>query len=363
MTAQECLPVSSWLSKLAHVAELLKSEHGTLVLWQDFDRLSDGDIGLEHAIGERMDIARNHLALVFHRFLNPEKKTRPLALSINLNLVKAIDPFLSSNKATQALPEQEFTVSGEAVHIAPFILPHISKLNASDLELAGGEDGLRRNQGFYIYRNLRLISWGSWYRLVRQEELTKLARVRVDITNRLDHLWSVDIKKSTAHPPDALRNGLRQIINRITEGSRKVYTYRGRRTWANDLVRAWDRTAVRGGVTYAINRDHPMIIAIEKVLPDSELTLFHKLIQVLETTFPFDAVYVDMASERRPEVAGAVKKEPDGLLELAERIVSALGVGSPEATRFLEGLLSVEPFSRHTEKTKEIIQALTHERH
>ena len=45
------------------------------------------------------------------------------------------------------------------------------------------------------------------------------------------------------------------------------------------------------------------------------------------------------------------------------RIVSALGVGSQEATRFLEGLPSVEPFSRHTEKAKEIVQALTHERH
>lgn len=347
---------------LPHTAELIQSKHGTLVLWQNFDLLS-ADIGVEHAIGERMDIARNHLALVFHRFLSPEKKTRPLVLTINANPVKAVDPFLSSNKATQALPEQEFMVSGETVHVAPFILPHLSKLNAADLELAGGEEGLRRNQGFYIYRNLRLISWGSWYRLVRQEELTKLARVRVDITNRLDHLWSLDIKKSTAQPPDALRNGLKQIINRITEGSRRVYTYRGRRTGAKDLVRAWDRTAVRGGVTYAINRDHPMIVAIEKVLPDSELTLFHTLIQVLETTFPFDALYVDMASERRPEVADAVKKEGDRLMELAERIVSALGSGTPEAARFLEGLLSVEPFSRHTEKAKEIIQALTHERH
>ena len=56
---------------------------------------------------------------------------------------------------------------------------------------------------------------------MRQEELTKLARVRIDITNRLDHLWSLDIKKSTAYPPDALRSGLKQIINRITEGNRQ----------------------------------------------------------------------------------------------------------------------------------------------
>ena len=106
-----------------------------------------------------------------------------------------------------------------------------------------------------------------------------------------------------------------------------------------------------------------MIAAVENVLPESKLTLFHKLIQVLEGTFPFGTLYVDMASERTPEVADAAKKESDGLMELAERIVSALGAGTPEASRFLESLVSVEPFSRHAEKAKEIIQALTDERH
>jgi hypothetical protein len=62
----------------------------------------------------------------------------------------------------------------------------------------GGEERLRRNQGLYVYRNQRLINWGSWLRLIRQEELTKLARVRVDITNGLGHFWASRIKKSTA---------------------------------------------------------------------------------------------------------------------------------------------------------------------
>lgn len=87
-----------------------------------------------------------------------------LEIALNLNPLRALDPFLTSHKATQALPEEEFSVEGEAVKAAPFILPHLSKLSASYLQVAGGEDGLRRNQGFYVYRNERLITRGWFHR-------------------------------------------------------------------------------------------------------------------------------------------------------------------------------------------------------
>ena len=137
-----------------------------------------------------MDLAREHLSLVFHRLLG--SRHEPVTIALNMNPLCALDPFLTSHKATQCLPQEEFSIDGETVSVAPFILPHLSKLTSAELMTAGGEEGLRRNQGFYVYRNQRLITWGSWFRLIRQEELTKLARVRVDITNRLDHLWRLE---------------------------------------------------------------------------------------------------------------------------------------------------------------------------
>lgn len=139
---------------LPHVNELLGQAHGTLVLWQHFDKLSAGETSTQDTLGERMDLARDHLSLVFHRFLGARQ--HQLSIAFNLNPLRALDPFLISHKATQALPEEEFTVEGERVKVAPYILPHLSKLSASDLQVAGGEDGLRRNQGFYVYRNQRL---------------------------------------------------------------------------------------------------------------------------------------------------------------------------------------------------------------
>ena len=342
---------------LPHVEQLCEQQSGTVVLWQNFDNLVGNGESVQQALEEHVDLARDHLALIFHRLIG--SRSHPLAIAINNNPLRAIDPFLINNKWTQPLPEETFAVGGETVKVAPFILPHFSKLSSGELEVAGGEEGLRRNQGFYVYRNERLITWGSWFRLVRQEELTKLARVRVDISNRLDHLWRLDVKKSTAYPPTELRNAFRQIISRIADGSRRVYTFRGRRLGADNIIHAWDRMELRGGVAYRINREHPLITAIEMLLVEQDTPLFQQFLQILEANFPFDALYADMAAERRPSVSSGTVDDERTLLDLAQRVISAIGDDDDAVQRFLAALPSTEPFAQFPNLTARIIQKLT----
>jgi hypothetical protein len=350
---------SELFEQLPLVEELRGMASGTLVIWTGFDRLGAGESSIERALGSRIDRAREHLALVFHRFLSAGGGVAPITIAINRNPVAPVDPFLTSHKSTQALPAEEFNVEDERVRVAPFILPHISKLAAADLTLAGGEEGLRRNQGFYVYRNRRLISWGSWFRLVRQEELTKLARVQVDISNRLDHLWKLDIKKSTTFPPEALREGLRQIIHRITDGSKRVYTYRGTKSTSDKVVHAWDRTIVRDGVTYNINRDHPIIDALRASLGNDHRGLVDECLRVIEESIPFDAIYLDMASEVRPATTPP-DDERASLRALADQILNSIGRTSPAGQRFLDLLLTIEPFSTFPEAAQELQRELSH---
>lgn len=347
------------LNSMPHYNELREMPAGTLVLWQVFDRLAAGESSIEVALGDRIDRARDHLSLVFHRYLSPGTVRKlGLSISINGNSLIAQDPFLTSNPATQALPEEAFTIDGHRVTVAPYILPHISRLSAESLRLAGGEDGLRRNQGFYVYRNRRLINWGSWFRLIRQEEMTKLARVRVDVPNALDHLWTLDVKKSAAFPPEAVRNNLKITVERISEGSRRVYTFRGRRANSDDVVHLWDRSAVRGGVVYAINREHPLITALESVMPDGSLPLFQKFLQSAERTFPFDALYADMASERRPNANKTDQNTREEMYDLALRMLDVIGRESESAARFVRGIASIEPFSRYPDDTESLKEKL-----
>jgi hypothetical protein len=348
----------SAIHELPLVNQLLAQEHGTLILWQSFDRLGAGEPSIQQAIGKQMDELRDHMALVFHRFLSPPPGQSAITITINNLPLKGLDPFLSRNKATQLLPLQTFPLAGEIIPVQAFILPHMSRLSPAELELAGGDDGLRKNQGFYIYRNRRLICWGSWFRLIRQEELSKLARVQVDLSNRLDHLWKLDIKKSTTTPPEVLREGLKQIIGRITDGSRAVFIFKGKKASDKSVVHAWDRTIVRDGVSYKVNRDHPLITALIDSAPEMSSGLVEQLLALLERSLPLDAIYLDKASHIEP-VDENKDSQFDFLEGIAVQIVSSLGSGTAASNQFLENLTTVEPFNKHPAMATQIAQRLS----
>ncbi|MGH9899670.1 MAG: ATP-binding protein, partial [Pyrinomonadaceae bacterium] len=306
--------------ELRHVDELIRQGHGTIVLWQDLDRLAAGEVSVESALGSKMDQVREHLAITFHRYLAGESGLTRLNIEINNNPVSPIDIFLASHNATQKLNRDVFSIQGHEIRVQPFILPHISKLSAADLKLAGGEEGLRRNQGFYIYRNRRLIIHGTWFRLARAEELTKLARVRVDIPNALDHLWTLDIKKSSAHPPDVVRRNLGRTVDRIAERSRQTYKFRGRKTQSDGIIHTWNRIQSRDGISYNINREHPVVTALSESLDDDQRQLFRSVLNTIESNYPADSMYADMASDR-PRIID--EQDLGSLREVALQILDA----------------------------------------
>ncbi len=352
------VPEPDELECLPHINNLKSQGRGTLVIWHQLDRLCAGESSIYRALPEKMDAVREHLALVFHRYLTGEPGLNKIEIRLNENPIVSSDPFLSWHAATQPLQDEYIEVENKMVLIKPYILPHISKLTSTDLKHAGGEEGLRRNQGFYIYRNRRLIIWGTWFRLTRQEELSKLARVRVDIPSALDHLWTIDIKKSTAHPPEEVRQNLRRIIDKIVGTSRRVYTYRGRTTNNNSkLVHSWNRMDGREGISYIVNREHPTVAMFMDKLSSDDRKMFVLLLETLERTFPADALYADMASER-PRVY-LEEDLPGKFMELAQCLLSAADTVDGGRERLLESLIFLEPFCQYPEITESIIKELS----
>ena len=107
------------------------------------------------------------------------------------------------------------------------MIPHYSKLNIKEKEDLGGDEGLVRNQGFYVYRNKRLIIYGTWFRLVPHGELSQLTRVRVDLPNTQDKDWKITLDKSDAQLPPVLRIRLRDFIKSFSQRSVKANRRRG----------------------------------------------------------------------------------------------------------------------------------------
>ena len=185
--------------------------HGTAVVWRELDRLVEDEAGdrRDEIVSEKLDALGRHLSLVFHRFLVGDAKGYPrISIVVNGHTIEAFDPFCRKNPATQLLPEEVVRIGDAEVRLQPYVLPHHSRLTAREYDFYQSRSDFISNQGAYIYRNGRLMAWGDWFRLVPKGEATKLARVQVDFPNSLDEAWTIDIKKSRARPPAAVRERL-----------------------------------------------------------------------------------------------------------------------------------------------------------
>ena len=237
------------------IDRLFQQNQGTYICLSEFDRIKEGTSNIETTFNKNLDDMVEHLSLVFHRFLE-----EGLVIKVNNREIKGKDPFLSHNTATQRKKDIYIYIDHQKIALKPYILPHVSKLKSSDLDLVGGKERLRNEQGFYVYRNKRLIVWGTWFRLERKDELSKLARVRVDIPNTLDYMWSIDIKKSTAILPDIIKKNMYAAVYESVVSSEAVHTHRGRKDKKDkDIDYIWERTKIRSGYKYLINREIPQI--------------------------------------------------------------------------------------------------------
>lgn len=290
-------------------------DSGTYVLLRHFDRIAISTGDLSSTLNKYMDDTIDHLALVFHRYLN-----EGLKMSVNYLEIEERDPFLEGHKSTQHLREQKLNIENEQIKINPYILPHLSKLSKKDLNLVGGRENLRKEQGFYIYRNKRLIIWGTWFRLEGKNELSKLARVRVDIPNSLDYMWSIDIKKSSASLPDIIKKKLYNSILESTIRSESVHQYRGRRTTANSGINyIWERIEGREGFQYKINRELPQLGILKNSLNEEQGRLLESLISTIEDAFPTSTLYLDASKGKLEErVAHNTEQMEKEILEQLE---------------------------------------------
>jgi hypothetical protein len=342
------------LAGIPHYDQLVSQVSGTIVLWQNLDKLMAGESSADSAFADKMTYAREHLALVFHRFLAPDIIKTRVIIKMNDVALTAIDPFWSAHKSTQVLDEDSFSIGRQRVIVKPFIIPHISKMNSTEVKVSGGSEGVKTQQGFYIYRNKRLIIWGTWFRLARKDELSKLARVRVDIPNSLDHLWTLDVKKSAAHPPEAVRVNLRRIVERIRGASGRTITFKGRKVGSSKVVPGWQEVIDRDGVRYDVNREHPLIVEHIRSLSKEAACSFNLLIGIIESTFPAEALYSQMAGDlpsdfNNNEAARKIKV-------LITEVLSNMPSDSAIRRQLLSTLHLVEPFNSHPEITRKIIK-------
>jgi hypothetical protein len=289
-----------------------------------------------------IEAAENHLSLVFHRIISEDA----VKIIINGRPIEPKDPFLEDHKSTQRLRQQSITIDGETITLQPYILPHRNKLSRDDLRKVGGSDDLRTNQGFYIYRCKRLILWGTWFRLLGKDELNKLARVKVDIPNSLDEIWSIDVKKSTANLPDKIRKNLYGSVKESVFGSKKVIEHRGKMVRSEDTHYIWERLTERdGSISYSINRELPQVQIIHNKLDQEAQRTLDLLLKTIEQNFPASRVYLDVADG---EISHPTEDIDKMKIDIEMQLNQAADIGLTR-NDLLAILLNTEPYSKFEE--------------
>ena len=350
--------VEEELERLPGYEFLRSCENGTAVLWQNFDRLQQTSSNVSQSFDERIEQTREHVSLVFHRFLNDENSKQRITISFNNDPVEGLDPFLTKHPATQPMGEQTLRINGEEIIVKPYVLPFASKLKRKDIVSIGGTDDLRQHQGFYVYRNRRLIIWGTWFRLIARNELGKLARVRVDIPNSLDSIWEIDIKKSTASLPPFIKKNLADIVRTTVGVSERIYRHRGRNIQTDNLIHVWNPIDNRGHFQYRINRELPLYEMLENHMDDEGAGLLNSFIEMIEDTFPYADAYYRMAKRNGQQPDG---ESEETACDIATRIIGEIEASGGDVSQSLRILEQTDFFVKYPGALQKIREAYTND--
>ena len=268
-------------------------DHGTAIIISKLDNLidmSDLKKSKSHFYKVIAQVEK-HLQLVFHRFITEDQ----LNIYVNGNgPLEPWDPFVLNNSATQELSDEDVwdPEYKTCTHIQPYVLPHKTMYSSDDeYEMAEGDKGWYRNQGIYLYRNRRLIIYGTWFDLIKKDPVYNLARIKIDISADADKDWKIDIKKSRASLPVYMREKVLSAIEDCTSRSMKTFNSRG--TYSKHggsqklLDFVWEQVRTDGYYTFKLNKNHPLLMNIRKQRDDDGLQQLQAYLSLVENFAPY----------------------------------------------------------------------------
>jgi len=343
------------------VAELadprLQERDGTEIIWSRCDRLSEFGGVRSKGFNDLVAHAKSQLALTFHRYLSGDAGLKKLEIRFNGDPLKPYDPFLRRHEATQSLPSETLSLNGQVIDVQAFILPHYSKVSAAEHDRLGGEEGFLRNQGFYVYRQHRLIIHGTWFRLVKHGELSQLVRIAVNIPNSLDSMWKITLDKADAQLPSGLRTRLKDIVDGLRKKSGRVFQSRGGRVKPVDgKTQVWAKYVRNGEIRYYVNREHPLIASLLEAEDENAARSFGAVLGIIEESFPAISIGEDFTS--RPDMMNQSAVDRDTFVErLDAALPSLLYHANGSLGALCELLNKTEPWASHSRLIEEHLRA------
>lgn len=339
---------------------LSRVNSGTIVIWDLLDRITTPGCTVQVFL-DMIDGVEAHFSMVFQRFI--EGKNPRLVLKINDHAIQPWDPFLSDHPATWSSPVEEIKVGPSTAEVQAFVLPHKDRLTSDEQNRYAGPDGWTAQQGFYVYRNERLLVAGSWLGLGQgkpwgKDESFRLARIRLDIANSSDADWKIDIRKAIARPPIQIRKRLTSLADDVRSRARRVFAHRGqiiRPTGAVEAYPMWRSEQSKSGMRYRIQREHPVIKGLIEDAGQAAQQIL-ALLRLIEETVPVQKIWLDTAESKETPVTRFAGEPPDEVLSVLRifyrNLTQQKGLSPSEACH---RLLHTDPFQDYPDLVESLV--------
>ncbi|MDQ8698166.1 ATP-binding protein [Hyphomicrobium sp. LHD-15] len=227
----------------------LTPSSGTIVLWTEvksFAAIADAK-ALDRFIDSYLTKLRHHLGLVYHRLLAAKK----VEIAVDVEDVAAgevglpfsvdpIDPFGYIRSCRGDYPKVlRSTWRDRPIELNCCIWP--GRSNHANFKLSG--EKAEPFQGFFIYRNGRLLQRGSWNGAVLPERELQLARVAIDIDDTQSALFTMNAEKTRVEASSEFG----AVVQSATDGKTTFLQYldHARSAYRDSQKRKRERPKVR----------------------------------------------------------------------------------------------------------------------
>jgi hypothetical protein len=225
-----------------------------------------------------------YLSIVFHKYM--ERQLDPITIRINNIIVSPFNPFPTDNHRLRALEPLQKEFGSDIVKIQGFILPNdsIKETKENKNIWTPSNKSLMDMEGLYIYRADRLILFGGWNGIVKKMPRLQLGRLRIDIGNKVDHLFHLNVAKSQISIPHDLKNSfLRAIIDLNSEAQKEYYNHELIKLPIEPKEHSSElfyKTATNKGVLLMINDSFPLLKNLKNSLNSKQKAEFNFILKI-----------------------------------------------------------------------------------
>ena len=264
-------------------------EPNTVVIWsglRKFERYLRPDNRKSALLREITEVTADHLSLVFHRFMSRERE--PIKIRLNHKELKPLDPFPVGESDLRRLGEKHRLFEDDVIRLEGYVLP------ARSMDESGSWPNIwtTRNksmtdmEGLYVYRQERLILYGGWNGIMRKEQKLQLARMRVEIGNKVDHLFHLNVAKSQVIIPHDLKSAFEEYAADLKKEARSEFYNRGTRQFVGVPKKSenlLNRVATNRGSLLEVNKEFSVLRALETSMDAQQQGQLRLLLQMLQT--------------------------------------------------------------------------------